>query len=126
MIISGCPVPLIGKSTVQRDARETARAGISVACTSRVNRALIYYEKGRNSMKKSHALTKLQTGLQVEHADVLLDVARDAELRNIWLTVIPGPGTAEKYVAKAIATTALNRRNREADREADEAANDCF
>lgn len=40
--------------------------------------------------------------LRAEHADALLNAAADGELWNLKVTVVPGPGTVEGYIAKAV------------------------
>jgi RimJ/RimL family protein N-acetyltransferase len=40
--------------------------------------------------------------LQAEHAAQLVQAAQDGELWNMKVTVIPGPGTADAYVGKAL------------------------
>lgn len=40
--------------------------------------------------------------LQREHAQALLDAAADGQLWNMKLTVVPGPGTIDSYIATAL------------------------
>lgn len=51
------------------------------------------------TLKGAHVMLE---PLTIDHRDILVDIARDGELWNLWYTSVPGPDTVDGYLATAL------------------------